>query len=398
MNTLPNPPGDLATIPDGLQPFIHENTWISYSPGRINLIGEFTDYNNGFVLPAAIDKGVYFAITPRDDHRICLYSNDFREEYFTSTDHPERSIKSSWPNYILGVVNQFQQAGITLNGFDAAITGNMPIGSGLSSSAAVECSVALILNEISKSGFEKLQLVVMAQKAENDFVGVKCGIMDQFASMFGIPNQAIKIDCRSLEYEYLPLNMNGLRIVLLNSNVKHSHGTSEYNVRRQQCERGVAMIQQHEPAIESLRDATPAMLDKYILPHDSIIYKRCKFILGENERVLNAAENLKLGDVKAFGQKMFASHDGIKNLYEASCPEIDFLVEGVKENPSVLGARMMGGGFGGCSINLVKEEAVEDLFKQSTAAYRKSMNMELTAHVVSIEAGSTILKQPQARA
>ncbi|MGB3076814.1 MAG: galactokinase, partial [Chitinophagales bacterium] len=303
------------------------------------------------------------------------------------------SATSSWPNYILGVVEQFKLAGISVNGFDAAVSGNLPIGAGLSSSAAVECAVAMSLNETTQSALEKLLLVQMAQRAENYYVGVQCGIMDQFASMFGKPGHAIKLDCRSLQFEYVPLSMNGLRILLLDSNVKHSHGSSEYNVRRKQCETGVAMIQQHHKTIESLRDANIEMLDQYILPFDALIYKRCKFILEENERVVTAGESLKNGDLKSFGEKMFASHAGLQYQYEASCAEMDFLVDSVRNKEAVFGSRMMGGGFGGCTINLVREEKVDEIIQSTSIAYKKSMNRELTPYVAKIEAGTTVLKR-----
>ncbi|MEO6167826.1 MAG: galactokinase [Chitinophagales bacterium] len=382
----------MPVVPQKLREFIREESLVVFSPGRINLIGEFTDYNKGFVLPAAIDKGVYFVLTLRKDQTIYLFSADFGEAYETSVEELLPSKKSSWPNYILGVVEQFKLAGITIKGFDGAVSGNIPIGAGMSSSAAVECAVAMALNEVAQSGFEKLQLVQMAQKAENNYVGVQCGIMDQFASMFGQPSQAIKIDCRSLGFEYIPLSMDGLRIVLLDSNVKHSHGSSEYNVRRKQCEDGVAMIQQHHPEVQSLRDASLKMADDYILPFDQTIYKRCKFILEENERVMTAAENLKSGDLKSFGEKMFSSHDGLQNGFEASCAEMDFLVNCVKNNDAVVGSRMMGGGFGGCTINLVKEGNVDEIIQMASVAYRKSLNLELTSYVAIIEAGTTILK------
>lgn len=382
----------MSALPQGLREFVHEASLVVFSPGRINLVGEFTDYNMGFVLPAAIDKGVYFVITPRTDQKIHLFSADFGEAYETSVEELLPSKKSSWPNYILGVVEQFKLAGITLKGFDGAVSGNIPIGAGLSSSAAVECAVAMALNEVAQSGFEKLQLVQMAQKAENNYVGVQCGIMDQFASMFGQLSQAIRLDCRSLSYEYIPLSMDGLRIVLLDSNVKHSHGSSEYNVRRKQCEDGVAMIQQHHPEVQTLRDATMKMVNDFILPFDHTIYKRCKFILEENERVVTAAENLKNGDLKSFGAKMFSSHEGLQNWFEASCTEMDFLVNCVKNNDAVPGSRMMGGGFGGCTINLVKEGAVDEIIQMASAAYHNTLNLELTPYVAKIETGTTVLK------
>ena len=378
-------------VPSSLEKFISHNSIVARSPGRINLIGEHTDYNNGFVLPAAIDKAAYVVITPRNDNEIHLHSVDLLEDYVTNATDLKKAMTMSWPNYILGVIEQFILAGVSINGFDAALTGDIPIGAGLSSSAAVECAVALAINELYATGFDKFTLVKLSQKAENDFVGVQCGIMDQFASMFGKHNHVIRLDCRSLEYEYVPFNMDGIKILLLDTNVKHSLGSSEYNVRRKQCETGVAWIQRYVPEAKSLRDATVEMLDKYVLHDDILIYQRCKYVVEENNRLLAACKDLEKGDLHAFGARMYETHYGLSKLYEVSCPELDFLVTQVQDNPAVLGARMMGGGFGGCTINLVKEEAIEELVETTSIAYKKGMNKMLKAHVAKIETGSNIL-------
>jgi galactokinase len=380
-------------IPDCLNNYIKETSLLVRSPGRINLIGEHTDYNNGFVLPAAIDKAAYMVITPRTDDEIHLFAADLNDQYITSTGNIQKSVKESWPNYLLGVVEQFIAAGVGLKGFEAALTADIPIGAGLSSSAAVECAMALSLNEMFEAGFDKLTLVKMAQKAENEFVGVQCGIMDQFASMFGRHNHVIRLDCRSLEYAYVPFNMEGIKIVLLDTHVKHSLGSTEYNERRTQCEAGVELIQQQVPEVKSLRDATMEMLDKYVLKKDALIYNRCKYVVEENNRLLQACKDLESGNIPAFGKKMFETHHGLSKLYEVSCAELDFLVSQVKDNPAVLGARMMGGGFGGCTINLVKEEAIEELIKTATISYALAMNKPLKAYIAKIEAGTSLLKK-----
>lgn len=377
-------------IPDSLKKYIGDNTLTVRSPGRINLIGEHTDYNNGFVLPAAIDKAAYLAVTPRTDNEIHLHSVDLEDIYITSVDSIAKST-ASWPNYLLGVVEQFKLAGIPMTGFDAALTADIPIGAGLSSSAAVECAMALALNELFAANFDKLTLVKMAQKAEHDFAGVQCGIMDQFASMFGKKNHVIRLDCRSLEYMYEPLNMDGIKIVLLDTNIKHSLASSEYNVRRKQCETGVAIVQQHNAGVKSLRDVTMEMLNSYVLPIDQVVYNRCKYVVEENNRLLEACCDLEQGNLTAFGSRMFETHCGLSKLYEVSCAELDFLVAHVKQNPAVLGARMMGGGFGGCTINLVKEEAVDDLIEQTAKVYRQQMHHELKAYIAKIEDGSSIV-------
>lgn len=378
---------------DKLKAFVKINSVIVRSPGRINLIGEHTDYNDGFVLPAAIDKAAYISITPRSDGQVHLHSIDMDDEYTTTIDELKKSTTASWPNYLLGVVAQFKKAGVELPGFDAALTGDIPVGAGLSSSAAVECAMALALNEITGAGFDKVTLVKMTQKAEHEYAGVQCGIMDQFASVLGKKNCVIRLDCRSLEYSYEPFIMDGFKVVLLDTNVKHSLASSEYNVRRSQCETGVAMIQQHHSEIKSLRDVTMDLLDKYVLPNDNLVYQRCKYVVEENNRLLSACKDLEANDMAAFGKKMFETHDGLSKLYEVSCPELDFLVDTVKDNPEVLGARMMGGGFGGCTVNIVKEHAVDDLINKVSAAYKKAMNKELKAYVVNIEDGTSIVSR-----
>jgi len=383
---------NFSSVPAALIDFIKENSTVIRSPGRINLIGEHTDYNEGYVLPAAIDKAAFFVLTPRDDNNINLHSLDFHENYFTTIDEFRKSENSSWPNYILGVAEQFKKAGAALRGFDGAITGEIPLGAGLSSSAAVECAVAMALNEISGKKFEKLQLVKMSQRAENEFVGVRCGIMDQFASVFGIRDHVIKLDCRSLEYEYVPFKMEGIKIVLFDSGVKHSLASSEYNVRRQQCEAGVEMIRKFHPEVKSLRDATMEMLDEFIFPRDKIIYRRCKYVVEENARLLNACEDLKKNDLASFGKKMFATHEGLSHEYEVSCEELDLLVDAVKEHPNVIGARMMGGGFGGCTINIVPENVVDDLIRDVAEKFEMKLNQELKSYIVNIADGTSAIK------
>ena len=362
------------------------------SPGRVNIIGEHTDYNNGFVLPAAIDKAVIVAVVPRDDDRIRLYSGEFDERFDTLISEMQPTDRI-WPNYILGVADQLRKRGYALRGFDLAIDGDVPIGSGLSSSAAVECATAFALNELFSLNIGKKDLAFIAQKAEHEFAKVLCGIMDQFASVFGKKDHVIRLDCQSLEYEYVPLRMEGFRIVLLNTNVKHSLGSSEYNTRRQQCESGVALVKAHHPEVNSLRDVSLAQLDRYVAPVDPLVYRRCKYVVEENERLLSGCEDLKAGNVEALGKKMFLSHEGLSREYEVSCAELDFLVDAVRNHPGVLGARMMGGGFGGCTINLVKEEAIEELIREVAASYSKMMGKELTPYLASIEDGTSIIAQ-----
>ncbi len=270
------------------------------SPGRVNIIGEHTDYNMGFVLPAAVDKAVYVAVQKRSDHRVRFYSNEFSEWYENNVENIQ-PLPGKWPTYLLGVVDQLQKRGYTVGGFNLAVDGDVPIGAGMSSSAAIECATIYALNELFGWNIPKIDMALMAQKAEHTYAGVLVGIMDQFASIFGKKDQLIKLDCRSLEYEYVPLRMEGFQLVLLNTNVKHSLASSEYNTRRQQCEAGVALVRQHHPEVNSLRDVTLPMLEQYVAPKDALIYKRCKYVVEENERLLSACEDLKNGNVKAMG-------------------------------------------------------------------------------------------------
>jgi galactokinase len=361
------------------------------SPGRINIIGEHTDYNDGFVLPAAIDKAAYIAISLRSDDQIHLLAYDLDETFAVSITDMKPIGDSSWPNFILGPVAEFQKKGIVLRGFNAVLMSDVPIGAGLSSSAAIECAVTFALNELLQAGLGKIEMVKMAQQAEHAYAGVMCGIMDQFASMMGRKNQVIRLDCRTLEYQYEPCNLDGYKILLLNTNVKHSLATSEYNTRRKECRQAVEWIQAGIPGIESLRNVTEQMLDQYVKPKSELIDRRSRFIVQEIMRVQQASEDLANADLKALGKKMFATHDGLSKMYEVSCRQLDFLVDAVRDHPAVTGARMMGGGFGGCTINIVREDAIEGLVANIKPAYEKEMDHLLTYYVASIENGTEIL-------
>jgi galactokinase len=325
------------------------------SPGRINLIGEHTDYNLGYVLPAAIDKAIYIAIRKRNDSEIHLVAGDLNDAFSTTLEILAHSDKQ-WPNYILGVVDQLVKTGHTLTGFDAVVMGDVPLGAGLSSSAAVECAAVFALNALFALDIDKLDMVKLSQKAENEFVGLQCGIMDQFASMFGKEEQVIQLDCRSLEYTYMPFDTSEISIVLFDTGVKHSLASTEYNLRRQECEEGVTIIQKKYPSVKSLRDADIDMVNECLRDAGEAVYHRCKFIVEEIQRLLDACKDLQQHDMASFGKKMFATHDGLSKLYAVSCEEADVLVDMVRNKNEVLGARMMGGGLAAVQSILLKKE------------------------------------------
>jgi galactokinase len=363
------------------------------SPGRVNIIGEHTDYNEGFVLPAAIDKAAYIAISLRNDDEIHLRAMDLNESFSIKLADLKPVGDVSWPNYIIGSAAQFIKRGIKLPGFNAMLTSDVPIGAGLSSSAAVECATVFALNEMLQTKLDRLTMVQMAQKAEHEYAGVMCGIMDQFASMMGKKDHVIKLDCRSLEYKYVPFKLDGIKVLLLNTNVKHSLASSEYNTRRRECETAVAWVKEYNTGVKSLRDVSEEMLNEYVMPKDQLIDKRSRFIVQEIERLQTGCDDLHRGDLKSLGQKMFATHEGLSKMYAVSCKELDWLVDHVKGNEAVIGARMMGGGFGGCTINLVKEEAIEGLVASLKPAYEKEMKLPLTYYIASIENGTEIVQQ-----
>ncbi|MFN0256931.1 galactokinase [Pedobacter ureilyticus] len=361
------------------------------SPGRINIIGEHTDYNGGLVMPAAINKAVYVAISKREDSEIHLFSESYQEKYIGNINDVKKSDKA-WANYILGVVDGFLKRNLSVAGFNLYIYGDVPLGAGLSSSAAIECATAFALAQLNELSVASMDLALIAQKAEHEFAGVNCGIMDQFASVFGKENYAMMLDCRSLAHEYIPLKLDGYKLVLLNTNVKHSLSDSAYNDRRAQCEQGVTWVKAYHPAVEFLRDVSEEMLLAHVQPKNYETYTKCSFVVTEIERVKKAAKALKEGDLKALGHLMFETHEGLSKAYEVSCKELDFLVDQVKGLDDVLGARMMGGGFGGCTINIVKDEAIEGLIETVSKAYQEQFGLSLSAYVVQTGNGSQTIE------
>ena len=362
------------------------------SPGRVNLIGEHTDYNNGYVLPAAIDKSIYFAIAPRNDRSCTVVAMDINDEHEFSIDDLASTPKG-WPNYLMGVVDQLIRSQYTIQGFNCVFGGDIPIGAGLSSSAALEAGLAFALNYIFKLQIDDLALVKFAQKAENVFVGVQCGIMDQYINIFGKQDHVLRIDCRSLEYKYYPFAFHNIALVLFDTRVSHSLASSEYNRRREECSEGVSIIRNSYPEVNSLRDVSVDMLQKCKNKMDPTIYRRGKYVVEENDRVLQVCRELEKGDLKAFGKLMAKTHEGLSRDYEVRCKELDYLVELVKNDPQVYGSRMMGGGFGGCTINLIENNHVDEVRKIITERYKQKFNIDLKTYITAISSGTNVISR-----
>lgn len=358
----------------------------AWAPGRVNLIGEHTDYNDGFVLPIAVDRVAAFAGRSRGDRIVRLWSTHFQEyaqfslEGLPGTFEQQRDVLPGWARYILGVSTELMRAGVTLCGFDAVVGGDVPLGGGMSSSAALEVATAQACALFSAGQFTigtegatltPMQVAAICQRAEHIASGVRCGILDQAASCLGRPGYAILLDCRSLEYRYLPFNASELSLVVIDTNVRRKLATSAYNERRQQCEDATHLLRelilQHEPGNEAaqhilaLRDITPEQFERYGKELPEVLRRRADYVIAEDKRVLQTVKLLEMGNVEAIGPLLWQSHAGLRDEYEVSCVELDTLVEIARQISSVLGARMLGGGFGGCTINLVRNEAIEAL-------------------------------------
>lgn len=364
---------------------------IFLSPGRINIIGEHVDYNDGFVMPAAINKYICFAVSKNTNTAVTLVAQDLNETYSFDLNDDLKPVGTMWVNYILGVLHQLKPKGLT-TGFNIVFSSTIPMGAGLSSSAALECGIGYALNKMYNLGLSKEAIALIGQQSEHTFVGVNCGIMDQFASVFGKKNKVIKLDCTTLEYEYYEADFKKYSLLLLDSNVKHTHLTSGYNDRRQEVEQGLSVIQQHFPEVKTFRDCQEIMLLGLKEQLGETIFKRCRFVVQEIQRVRDAAKALNEADFKKLGQLLSETHEGLSKDYEVSCAEIDFLVDAVQHEKSVLGARMMGGGFGGCAINLVEKGTENELIKRISERYRNQFGIELKSYKVKISKGTTIYK------
>ncbi len=360
------------------------------SPGRINLIGEHTDYNMGYVLPTAIEKKIIFEFQKNGSEKECnVYSKGFDVGFQLDLGNLSKS-NIEWENYILGVLNEISKRTDKVEGFNCTIQSNLPAGSGLSSSAALECGLAFGLNELFQLGLSKMDMVQLSQTAEHTYAGTQCGIMDQFASVMSEAGQVILLDCRSLERKMIPIHLDPYKLILLNTKVSHNLATSEYNVRKQECEEGVATIKQYFPEIASLRDVSMDMLQHCEPYLSETVHRRCAFIIAENKRVLAVAEALESNDLSKVGTLLYEAHEGISSQYEVSCPESDFLVAIAKTDAKVLGARQTGGGFGGCTLNIVHEEAVTTFVEKATKEYKEKFDIDLEAFEVRPSTGTKV--------
>ena len=358
------------------------------SPGRINFIGGHTDYNNGFVLPAAIDKKIKFEFKKNGTTNICNVQSKNYNKFLVVDLAKIKPSTEGWENYILGVLQQLLDRSDRVRGFDCIISSELPIGSGLSSSAALECGLAYGINQLFDLRLSKLEIAQLSRDAEHEYVGTKCGIMDQYASVFGEENMVLFLDCLSLEYQLIPMQLTDYRVLIINTNVEHNLSTSHYNKRREECEEGVEVIREKYNSVSSLRGVTLSMLEEvkeFMLP---IVYQRCLYIIQENERVQKAAEYLKNNNLKSFGELLYQCHKGLRYQYEISCNELDFLVDFSKEKDFVLGSRMMGGGFGGCTINIIQKDFVETYIKEISQAYEDEFNIKLDAFQVAPSKGT----------
>ena len=356
------------------------------SPGRINLIGEHTDYNAGFVLPGAIDKAMYCEIKPNGTKEVRAYALDLEESTAFGLEENDLPAKG-WAKYIFGVCREMIKRGAKIEGFDTVFAGDVPLGAGMSSSAALESCFGFAINDMYNLGFDRFEIAKMGQATEHNYVGVKCGIMDQFASCFGKEGSLIRLDCRSLEYEYVPFNPEGYRLVLLNTCVAHELASSAYNKRRESCEAVAAAIKKHHPEVEHLRDANLDMLKEVANEVSAEDYIRAEFVIEEIQRLLDACDALKKGDYETVGKKMFETHIGLSRKYEVSCPELDYLND-IARTSGVTGSRVMGGGFGGCTINLVKTELYDSFIQKATHLYEERFNIKPKVYDVIIKDGA----------
>jgi galactokinase len=363
---------------------------IVQAPGRVNLIGEHTDYNDGYVLPIAIDRSALIAVARRADRTVRLRSIDFGDQVAFSLHEIEYDERHRWSNYQRGVTVELQKSGIDLPGIDAMLTSDVPVGAGLSSSAALEVSMAVAWQALVGFELPRPDLALLCQRAENNFVGVNCGIMDQFISALGQENSALLIDCRSLAHQAVSLP-EGYSVVVMDTKKQRGLADSAYNTRRAECEQGVALLQAHLPGIVALRDVSAAAFERYADRLPDNVRRRCRHVVTEDERTLEGVAALARGDAATFGQLMNASHVSLRDDYEVSCAELDAMVEAAWRAPGVVGARMTGGGFGGCAVALVEQDKAGPFSEQVAREYQRTVDLVPSLYVCSAEAGARVV-------
>ena len=361
------------------------------APGRVNLIGEHTDYNDGYVLPIAIDRDILIAAAPSNESVICLYSLNFDRVSVFSLGNIAPDRVNKWSNYPRGVVQMLKQSGRKVRGANLAIHGDIPPAAGLSSSAALEVASAMVFQSLNDFEMDGAEMALLCQKAENQFVGVKCGIMDQFISRLGAKNHALFVDCRTLDHEAVPIAKQGIKVVVADSMKTRGLMDSEYNMRRAQCEEAVSLLKTYLPGIKALRDVTIADFKEYGRQLPPTIRRRAEHVVTENDRVLRSVDALKQGDLALFGKLMNQSHESLRELYEVSCRELDALVDAAIKTPGVYGSRMTGAGFGGCTVSLVADDAVEIFLEKAPIEYKARIGVTPTIYVCTPEGGAEVL-------
>ncbi|TRX37795.1 galactokinase [Flavobacterium restrictum] len=366
-----------------------EPTKIVLSPGRINIIGEHIDYNDGYVLPAAIDKIICFAFEKNNSNTSKIIAIDLDDSFEVDVTTTMELTDNVWTNYVRGVIHQLKIKGFVFEGFNCVFSSNIPVGSGLSSSAALECGFLFGVNALFDLQIKPVDMALMGQSAEH-WVGINCGIMDQFSSVMGLENKVIKIDCQTLEFEYHDANFNDYALILFDSNVKHSLFSSAYNTRREECEEGLSILKTEFPDIQSFRDCTEDHILNLQHKMSENVFRRSLFVVKEIRRVSLACDALDNGNIEALGQLMFDTHEGLSVDYEVSCAELDFIVATLKQQSAVVGSRLMGGGFGGCTINLIKKGQEDALKTKLTALYHNAFGIELKIYDVTIGNGTSL--------
>lgn len=385
---------DPEVVAKGFRERFKAEPLVAAAPGRVNLIGEHTDYNEGFVLPVAIDRAVLVAAAPSGGRTFRLYSFDFRESFEFEPDNLVRTKYAPWANYVMGVVQEMTAAGIHVPGACLGIAGDVPRGAGLSSSAALEVACATALAALADARVEPVELGRICHRAENNFVGVRCGIMDQFVSALGQAGHALLLDCRSETWEQIPLSLPGCVLVVSNTLVKRSLASSKYNERRAECEEAVSLLRGLLPGVSALRDVSSRDLVEKGASLPERLLRRARHVVTENERTLAAARAMREGDLDRLGELLYASHESLRRDYEVSCPELDRLVELARAVPGVVGSRMTGAGFGGCTVSIVREEALADFTRTVSSGYQDIFGVRPEIYPCRAEQGARLLRRP----